>query len=553
MKPSTLVAILVALGLCWGAAGPACKSSDEPSAPSAPPSARERASTMTAPAEEPSAATATPQERKPMVRQPILAGSWYPGAAHDLRAAVDDYLSAATPEGQAPIGLIVPHAGYRYSGSTAGKAIATLRGKTVKRVILMGPSHRVRLRGVALPAATHFKTPLGAIPVDEEAVARLAQDAHFERREDAHAHEHSLEIQLPLLSRALEGQEWKLVPLVVGQIGEADVAPIATALRPLLDEGTVVVASSDFTHYGPNYGYTPFADDVPAKLRQLDMGVYERIEKHDIPGLFAYKQRTGATVCGFLPIAILVALLPDESTTQLIEYTTSGAIVGDWTNSVSYLAVAFRGASWGGAGDRASKSEEQRDGAGEHPLSAAEKATLLELARDTLDTWVREGRKIDPIEGGYAITDRLREDSGAFVTLKRHGQLRGCIGEILPRRPLYLVVRDRAIDAAVNDRRFRPVEPSELDDIHVEVSVLTPPQSVARWQDIVIGRDGILLSRGPYRAVYLPQVAPEQGWNLEETLDHLSRKAGMPASGWREGAEFEVFQAIVFEEEKESS
>ena len=149
---------------------------------------------------------------------------------------------------------------------------------------------------------------------------------------------------------------------------------------------------------------------------------------------------------------------------------------------------------------------------------------------------------------GLELTDALREPRGAFVTLTAGGHLRGCIGSIVSDEPLADTVVASAASAAVADPRFPAVGPDEVDGLAIEVSALTPPRTVNGPDDIEIGRHGILLSRGPHRAVFLPQVAPEQGWDLPTTLTHLARKAGLAPDAWRSGCRFEVFEAEICKE-----
>ena len=186
----------------------------------------------------------------------------------------------------------------------------------------------------------------------------------------------------------------------------------------------------------------------------------------------------------------------------------------------------------------------------ETPLSAAERQTLLRIARDSLEAYVTSRRRLDVYGGDYAITDRMRVVCGAFVSLHKAGDLRGCIGHIVGREPMVECVRDNAINAATNDYRFSPVEPREIGALSIELSILSPLRPVASWRDIEIGRHGVVLSLGGAQAVFLPQVAPEQGWGVEEMLRQLARKAGLGANAWREPkARFEVFTAQVFGEE----
>ncbi|MBM4355397.1 MAG: AmmeMemoRadiSam system protein B [Deltaproteobacteria bacterium] len=479
-------------------------------------------------------------EGEEKVRRSVLAGSWYEGDAERLAASVDRYLAlGGAPPGH-PIALVAPHAGHRYSGGIAGQAYSGLRGRTYGRVFLLGPSHRVPFRGVALPADTHFETPLGRIPVDLATVKALLAEKPFLSHPEAHAEEHSIEIHLPFLQRVLP--PFQLVPMVVSGLTDEDVAQVSLVLRRTIRPGDLVIASSDFTHYGPRFDYFGPPDDlIPVdeakeRLHDLMVQAWQLIRAQEGLGLLSHVRRTGDTICGALPIAVLLGVLPPGVQPHRIAMDTSGAITGDYTDSVSYMAAQFSGL-W---------PYTTVDGAG--ALTDAEKDDLLRLARFTLETVVKEGRKPGAEEAGIVVTDRLRQLSGVFVTLKKEGDLRGCIGNIAPVKPLVDGVIDNAVNAARFDRRFTPVQPDELSAIEVEVSVLTPPRRASGVQDIILGRHGVILEKGDSSAVFLPQVAPEQGWTVADTLTHLSTKAGLPPDAWREGADFELFEAIVFHE-----
>jgi AmmeMemoRadiSam system protein A len=298
------------------------------------------------------------------------------------------------------------------------------------------------------------------------------------------------------------------------------------------------MASSDFTHYGPNYQYVPFKDDVPKRLKDLDMGAFAAIEAKDAKAFLDYQRRTGATICGYVPVAILLSMLDGSSKAQLVDYTTSGQVTSDYTNSVSYLSVAFTG-TW-----------PAKPGPAEPPtevsLSEADKRQLLALARKTIVYFLGHGKVPSPSDLGIQVGEALKVPRAAFVTLKRHGDLRGCIGDLLPRQPLFQSVIANAVNAAFEDPRFRPVTASECSDLTIEISALTIPRPVASVDQIRLGIDGIILRKGGQSAVFLPQVAPEQGWDIQQTLTQLSRKAGLPGDAWKEGASFQVFQAEVF-------
>lgn len=272
------------------------------------------------------------------------------------------------------------------------------------------------------------------------------------------------------------------------------------------------------------------------------MGAFEHIAGLDGKGFLEYKQRTGTTICGYVPIAILLSMFGEAVKAELIKYETSGELTGDFTNSVSYLSVAFSG-TWA-----------------DHPqiepppnnceLTEEDKKELLALARQSILYALKNWLVPRESDLDVTISDAMKNPRAAFVTLKKNSQLRGCIGDIFPRQPLYKSVITNAINAGVNDRRFLPVTMDECNDITIEISALTAPKPIALLAEIGIGIDGVVLSKGGRSAVFLPQVAPEQGWDMNEMLTQLSLKAGLPGDAWREGASFLVFQADVFSEEE---
>jgi hypothetical protein len=478
----------------------------------------------------------------PHVEVSRLAGSWYSADADALRKELTSYLdeSPVVTSGRV-CALIVPHAGYRYSGRVAAEGYKQVVGRKFRRVVVMGPSHRVFLPGAAsVPDADAYRTPLGEVRVDREFIAKLLRSPFIRQVPEAHAGEHSVEIQFPLLQTALPGVP--VAPLVVGQLDRASAAGLATALRAQLDDDTLVVASSDFTHYGANFDYVPFTDNIAENIEKLDMGAYALIERKNAEGFADYCKSTGATVCGRDGITVLLSLLPADARVQRVRYDTSGRMTGDFKSSVSYLSAAVVG-SWGGATAASSV------GTGTATLTETEQKVLLRLARRTIEHFFEKGDIPATDALRIALTPSMRAVRGAFVTLKERGELRGCIGEIRPQRPLCEAVMAHAINAAVRDHRFSPVRREELDSLVIEISALTPPRKVGSYSDIVIGRDGMVLQKGGAGAVFLPQVAPEQHWTLEETLTHLSLKAGLGPDDWREGARFETFQAEVFSEE----
>ncbi len=498
-------------------------------------------------------------------RPAVLGGSWYARDPERLRAEVHRYLEGADPrqrpEGR-PVLAVVPHAGYAYSGPTAGRLYGLLAGLSYDRVFVLSPSHRAPLPRVGLPEADAFATPLGPVPVDREVVDRLAGHAEYGYDGAAHAGEHAVEIQLPFL-QVVFGERLRLVPLLVPMLPAPERRRAAAALAPWCDGRSLLVVSTDFTHYGADYGFVPFRDRIPERLADLDGGAVERILARDPAGLVAYGERTGITMCGLAAAALaLEAPLPGGAG-RLVDYRRSADPTGDYGLSVSYAAILLTATSPAGAGAetvgtaRADARGDATTRAGadigpEPGLTADERRLLLDLARAVVEATARGDRPPDPLRWcareDRTITPRLERHAGAFVTLERGGRLRGCIGHIEPICSLLQSVADNAAAAASRDPRFPPVGPDELDDLELEISVLTPLRPVAGPADIEIGRHGILLQKGPARSVFLPQVAVEQGWDLPTTLTHLALKAGLPADGWRRGARFEVFEAEIVHE-----
>ncbi len=464
-----------------------------------------------------------------------LAGAWYSADRKALQDELQGYLDTAEVVGRKDIlALISPHAGYAYSGACAAKGLA-LADRVYERIVVIGPSHRFSMQNrFSVPGVDAFRSPLGTIPLDRHFMEALLDHAVFQSMPQAFHAENSIEMQLPLLQQRYS--EFKLVPIAAGQCDWESIQAAGSILRTLVDEDTLVVASGDFTHYGPNFGYVPFTDDIPANLNKLDMGAWEQIEMGDGEGFLSYLDKTGATICGRTSIAVLLAMLGANAKALLVDYQTSGQMTGDFDNSVSYVSAAFAG-SW-------SDSTRQQDS----QLSVQDRQQLLSLARETMVYALQQGGIPTPENLQAGIPEAAQVERAVFVTLHKGQQLRGCIGEIFPSQPLYQSVIHNAINAALHDPRFPAVTDQELAKLHIEISALTPPTSVESWRDIRIGLDGIVLKKGNHSAVFLPQVAPEQGWDLETTLTYLAQKAGLGPDAWKQGAEFLTFQAEVFGE-----
>ncbi len=511
------------------------------------------------------------------VREPILAGTWYPKESGELRRDINGFLggeSAPRPSGPPPIAIIVPHAGYVYSGATAGKAFAAVRGRAYDRVILIGPSHHVPFQGAALPADGEeaWRTPLGEVPLDLAALVSLSDAPGFARMPSAHKPEHSLEIEVPFLQVSL-APGFRLAPILIGSLDPRLLDEIASAIRPLVRGGTLVVVSSDFTHYGPNYDYIPFTDSVSTRLARMDGEAIRAIEMVSPDDFQRFRDRTRSTICGAEPIRVLLTMLHGRRVhVEKAGYAQSGALTGDFTNSVSYTAMVISpgtdapssrdpapgsggGSAVGGrdvakpGGASGGGSDESSGGTPMRPCNPKEQEFLTSLARQTITANLRgEKPPAARTPEEFGPDSPLSQTHGVFVTLTTRGRLRGCIGSIFGAEPLVDGVAHQALNAAFEDPRFPPLTAAEMKDLHIEISVLTPPVEVKGPQDIIVGRHGVLIEKNGYRAVFLPQVATEQGWDRETLLRQLCRKAGLGPDEWRSGATFEVFEAQVFEE-----
>ena len=476
-----------------------------------------------------------------------IAGSWYPGNPARLKSMIDSFLAPCPVPDKSCNVIVVPHAGYVYSGPTAGYAYAAVDRKTVRRVILLAPSHRYSISNLAiLPMADAVSTPLGAIPIDTAMRDALLRSPLFRADDGVHRVEHSTQIQYPFLQHCLD--DFTLLPIVVGVLNSAAADALANALRPYLADDVLLVVSSDFIHYGKDFDYEPFPADTEAKTRKLNLDAADAICRRDTAGFERIVNESGATICGREPIRAALRMLPDGCKGAMLHYATSSDESRDFSRFVCYCSVGFH-AGFPPAPERQEAAAEPESGV----LSASDKRFLLDLARRAIQ-YALNTRMVptaDALDVNQdALSPALKKNMGAFVTLnlRQNHRLRGCIGEIQPYRPLWRAVLGRAIDAAFRDPRFLPLTAEEFPGVEIEISALTPAVPVGGWRDIVIGRHGMTLTKNGRSAVFLPQVAPEQGWGIEETLTHLSMKAGLPPDAWREGASFTVFEAVVFHE-----
>ena len=460
------------------------------------------------------------------LREAVAAGQFYPDSKEELSSLVDEFLNKAElPKLEPHIrALIVPHAGYVYSGQVAAYGYKTLVDKDIKTVILIGNSHQEYFDGASIYPKGYFETPLGKVEIDADFAEKLmeANDKIY-FKESAHLEEHSLEVQLPFLQKVL-GSGWKIVPIILGnQPGAADI--LVNALKPLMNDNILLVASTDLSHY-PNYEDAKYSDGkviegILTGKREKFRETIANIEKENIDNL-------QTCACGHDAIEVVMGLM-EGKTAKLLKYANSGDVsIGDKSQVVGYAAIVFT----------SDKSETE--------LSKEQQKRLLEIAKQSLESYLKEG-KILKFEEDDSF---LNKPMGAFVTLKEHGDLRGCIGVFEPDIPLYQVVAETVISSAINDPRFMPVTKEELSLLEYEISVLSPLKKVDSYQDVEIGKHGVKIVRGSRGGVFLPQVATENNWDRDTFLSILcTQKAGLPADCWKdEDTDIYVFTAQVFGE-----
>jgi len=481
------------------------------------------------------------------VRKPAIAGTWYPASPVELRKQIEGFLNRvpeSKPRGQL-VALISPHAGYVYSGQVAAYGYKLLEKQKFASVIVISPSHRARFEGVATYELGGFQTPLGIVPLDRDLIEALRRrDKHIVHRPEVHSEEHALEIQLPFLQTVLG--EFKLVPLIMGEQDFATCKRLAEAIAETIREKRVlVIASSDLSHFHPY-----------ERARALDKVVADRVGALDPQGL-SYSLAGGeCEACGGGPMvtAMLAAMRLGANSAEVLKVANSGDVTGNKNDArgvVGYMSAAlWRGPSGkaGAAGtfDLIAKAEAAglpESNAAGFNLTAEEKEALHRIAKQAIEARLRGG----PAPSVDKASGNLKEPRGAFVTLHKRGELRGCIGHIITSRPLIETVSEVAVAAAVQDPRFRPVTAEEFKDLDIEISVLTPLRKITGVEEVEVGKHGLVIRRNGASGLLLPQVATQYGWDRRAFLENTCRKAGLPSNAWQdERTEIYVFSAEVF-------
>ncbi len=463
-----------------------------------------------------------------MIKAHEFAGRFYPQHHADLARVVDSYLAdnpAPRREG-ALEGILAPHAAYMYSGRIAAVSYNAVKGADIDTVLLLGASHRYPYRGVAVWPSGSFTTPLGEVAIDEEIAAQFMKLEFVEPQTRYFSGEHSLEVQIPFLQKVLPGA--RIVPLLFGDLTYKQLKSFARRIGELSgNKKLLVVVSTDLSHYHP---YRQGAS--------IDTRTLEYISRKDYAALWTSLQLDERRACGIQPlIAFLMYVDRLGGEMDILKYANSGDTGGDKSSVVGYVsAAAYR--------PNTTSSKEEHDMSG-FELTSGVKKTLLTIARVTLENHLAGS----PVPQFEKSPPELYQKRGAFVTLKKQGALRGCIGRIVADSPLYKVVSDFAIHAAVEDPRFKPVRYEELKDIEIEISVLTPFEEIASLDEIEVGRHGLMIRKGYRSGLLLPQVPVEYGWDRDTFLEHLCAKAQLPPDAYTdEAVTIHKFSAIVFSE-----
>ena len=464
------------------------------------------------------------------VRKPAVAGMFYPKDPGTLRRLVTDSLrSAAKEEFSLPIkAIMAPHAGYAYCSKSLAAAYKQIQGPSFKydTVVLIGPSHRWPTKAGALSSAKTWQTPLGPVPVDTELVDKFAEMSdRIEFDDRAHAQEHSLEVQLPYLIAAAAGKPFKIVPMVTNSSDPVDHQIVAQALAKLASgPRTLIVVSTDLSHF-PNAHDAERSDKAILKaVESLDA---EKVRTENRTLLKAGYPALSVTMCGIDGVLCLERAAKSLGITEAkqVSYTNSAMAGGSDRRVVGYGAVIFTGSGKGAGKVKTDAVTLRFDDESQKELLAMARAAVKKAVAGDLVSY-------DP-----SNNPELQSRVGCFVTLKNQGRLRGCIGRFTSNEPLWRTVREMAVAAATRDIRFRanPIKPPEVPQLGVEVSVLSPLRRVKDpLKEIKLGRDGILIRDKGRSGTFLPQVATETGWSLDEFLGHCCRdKAGLAWDGWK--------------------
>jgi AmmeMemoRadiSam system protein B/AmmeMemoRadiSam system protein A len=453
-------------------------------------------------------------------RQPAVAGSFYPADKGELLKSIVEYFNKApTVLKQRPLAIIVPHAGYIFSGSVAAAGYKQIdRNAVFKHVFILGSSHTTYFEGASAYSIGDFITPLGKVEVDTLAAWLVKKYSFISNDAQPHAQEHGIEVQLPFLQYWLK-KPFSIVPIIIGGESPGTCSHLASALEPFLNSDNLFVISTDFSHY-PGYKDSNISDSIMANAvltnsSKAFLKAKLKDEGKKTPNLVT-------AMCGWTSVLTLLDITekhPDFSFQKILHKNSGDTEYGDKNKVVGYYAIGL--------------VQKKSKAAVEFNLTSDDKTTLLKIARKTIQEYIKNN-KVPDIDKKL-LSSNLMTPAGAFVTLRDKGELRGCIGSFQALEPLYSIVQSMAVAASTRDSRFEPVKSSEIDHLNIEISVLTPMKKIKSINEIELGKHGIYIVKGDRSGTFLPQVAIETHWTKEEFLGHCAQdKAFIGWDGWKD-------------------
>jgi|WetSurMetagenome_2_1015567.scaffolds.fasta_scaffold02228_7 MEMO1 family protein len=479
-------------------------------------------------------------------RQPVAAGRFYPADKEELTKNLSQLFDSCqkNKEDWRVRAIICPHAGYIFSGKIAASAFSSIpKNKVFKNIFIIGSSHVMYFNGASVYNEGDYITPLGKAKVNTEiANALILKNKVFGFPVTSHQKEHSIEVQIPFIQYYFQNAQ-PIVPIILGTDDENTVKKVADALKPYFTPDNLFIISSDFSHY-PSYSNAIETDKLTAMsiISGSPRTFLTRLSDNsseNIPGLVT-------SMCGWTSGLTLLYLTEGNKKLEykLIDYCNSGDTpAGGKAEVVGYNALAVI------------ESEQAKNHITESDNSFSfnneERKQLFAIAKGTIQSRFPGNNKYDIDE--KSIPEKLKKPMGAFVTLKINGNLRGCIGNFNMTdspMPLYNVVAESAISSAFEDPRFNPLTKEEYRNTSMEITVLGPLKRISSIKEIILGRHGIYIKKGPRAGTMLPQVATENGWTVEEFLGFTSRdKAGLGWDGWKD-AELYIYEGVVLEDNR---
>ncbi len=446
------------------------------------------------------------------VREPVVAGKFYPDDEGKLYALLDDiFKNSPLIYNERIFALIVPHAGYQYSGTVAGLTLSQIAFNFDNAIIIAGNHNgQARYSGVSLDTHTHFKIPGAEIPLDVKKIKFMLLDPFYKEVPEANGM-HVIEVVLPFLKKLNESskKKFKIIPEIIGSVNDGDIKKITGDIMGMYGENTILIGSMDFSHYLPY-----------EKAVELDRSCIRAILDMDEDGIKRCETDANSVLMVLLNFARKFNLVP-----KLVAYRNSGDVYGEKDSVVGYAGIVF---------------------IKNFSINEVEKNILLSLARKSIEHYLTTSEKYMPFVEKMTLeknNSNLLAWRGTFVTITKKGSLRGCIGSIIPRQAIYQDVVDNAVAAATDDPRFKPLKKEELKDIKIEVSILDYPQQLIlknKSEAVKLlkpGIDGVILYYRNNQSTFLPDVWKELK-KPEEFLSHLCRKQDAPPNCWKDPSSY---------------